>query len=853
MTTAIHTANTLSISDFVDRIGIELEGGWNRFSGTGDCNHSCDDDCTEHNCDHSCQQTDDCWDNDCQHDCLTSIECSPNTVTIGDDSVSITSHCEHECENSYSSSRRANPCFVRSCSHECDSDCYSSCSHSCEDSDYCCQTRIDGFRHDGSVNISGCEITGEAASPPCASWAAFENWITKWAPDKVNRSCGTHIHVSTLSPTDYDRLMGPAFYPYFKQCMTQWGEAHLQADNEFWDRLRGKNEYCCANDATSCGHGTNAHDSETQHATSRKGSCRYAHVNFCKQLHGTVEFRVFHGMKTPALIMSAAKALVACIDTFLVQSRAEDNKIDEQDINGLLGIVPSEALKLAQTVGFYAKRPANISWDMNLPADGYQDYTQDNLNVDTPKEAFKVSVKRFVKLCKDIAAINELEDSPSTQETNALNAARTVLAKAVAAGNTHAIITAASYRAIKRLEHGLRNVSSDDDENIVRVYWGETGLDTVLGRLSFKSRFYNMTNIVQNRWHGVTGIDREMLAFIEAQTDLIAGVSYGYGSDTRDKLTELNRIASMLDQAERRRRSFIRITKEQQQIMLETFQLTDLFMLEIFARKAKQELEAMQALQDEYAIETVLGRDSVIKLKDAWQRIANNENLDGRTINRLRRRIESSVQGFNEAAGHTIVRLPNRDCQSAVLEIFELAKKPKGRFSAALTAADEFLLVVQDGTTRTTAPLYVIQLRPDLYDTYQLDLAPDETIGSTAYGIRVLFRPAAIGFDITRNDTIQVLVSHLDIMRRSSPLSLEARSAWKMAITLIQVITNEPVSYIVARMKEQNQHLSFNVDAFTPPVLRSSINAANVSNPFIDMSNAGNIFQTPRMRRTTGL
>lgn len=844
------TANTLSISEFVDKIGIELEGGWNRFSGTSDCNHSCDGDCQEPNCEHGCQQTDDCWENECEHDCVTSIECSPNTLETSttDDTVTLSSHCVHECENSYSISRRANPCFVRACVHECDADCYTICSHLCEDSDYGCQTRIDGFRHDGSVSISGCEITGEAASPPCSSWSDFESWVTKWAPDKVNRSCGTHIHVSTILPSDYDRLMGPAFYPYFKECMTVWGNEHLSADNEFWARLRGENDYCCANDAIECSHGTNSHDSETQNATIRKGSCRYAHVNFCRQLHGTVEFRLFHGMKTPSLIMSAAKALVSCIDTFLVQSRAEDNKVDAIDIDGLLGIVSNEAIKLAQTVGFYAKKKANLSWDMNFAAEGYQHYVQDNLNVDTPADGFKVSVKRFVKLCKDIDLIPELEDDISSSELNGLNEAKTILAKAVAAGNTHAIITGRSYRAIKRLEHRLKTVDIDETD-MVRVYLDGPSIETRLGLLRFKSRFYNMMSIIQGRWSGLSNTDRDLQAFMELQNDLSDGIRYGYDSESRAKIATLNHIANQMDRMERRRRNFIRLTHEQMSVMLEAFQLTDLFLIEIQERLIASRQAEIEALKAKYPIGVVLSKEAVSDLKDKWQRIANNQNLDGRTIGRLRRRIEASINGFDEVNGHTIVNLPSSDHQAAVLEIYELAKKPKQRYAPDLSATDEFLLVTRADRPGYTAPTYSLSQRPDLYDTYVLAIQADETLGSTAYGINVMIRPSSgHSLSIMRSDTISMIVTHLDTVRRNNPLSNEAKQAWKQAIVLLQAVTNEPLSYIISMLKSYNPHLSFNIDAYMPPVERSTLNAADVSNPFIDISREGTV-----IRRRHGL
>lgn len=326
--TAPASANTAAIEPraplafhYINRVSVELEGGWN--ANAANCRHV---HVQPSSYDRGCYSA-------CSHVCSTSLVCART--------------CTHEGTCSCCSHRHTNACYM--CQHE----------HETGDSLTACQQlrcqhrhdqtclNLSGFHRDASVGrsrVTGmstdlhnrANVLGEVAIPRAElnrygdSMDHLLEWVTANAPHEIDETCGTHFHASVRSDGDYAILAegnGQRFYAFFKVRLLQWVDANVTTASiraKIMSRIEGQNPYCCPNDRTTCLHGANAHSTRAQMAQTGYGSdARYAHLNFCKSKHGTIECRVFHGMKTPSVIVSAAECYFRAIEDYLAMVHAE--------------------------------------------------------------------------------------------------------------------------------------------------------------------------------------------------------------------------------------------------------------------------------------------------------------------------------------------------------------------------------------------------------------------------------------------------------------------------------------------------------------------------------------------------
>ena len=145
-----------------------------------------------------------------------------------------------------------------------------------------------GFRSDGSVSglVGNSELQwqGEFATRPITKAEQVENELEIAWPERWNNTCGFHIHISTKSMESYSRLMDKPFYNIFKREIEQSLIGSLKDEETrkiFQRRIDGESTYCHT--------GWRA---EQQAIATDKGSIRYHHLNFCWNLHGTMEVRV---------------------------------------------------------------------------------------------------------------------------------------------------------------------------------------------------------------------------------------------------------------------------------------------------------------------------------------------------------------------------------------------------------------------------------------------------------------------------------------------------------------------------------------------------------------------------------
>jgi hypothetical protein len=98
----------------------------------------------------------------------------------------------------------------------------------------------------------------------------------------ANKTMGFHIHVSPKRADDYEVFSTPKFVKYFKAKLDEFTTQKSYARV----RRRYNNRFCAVKEM-------NETTIRMQKEATGKSGARYAFINFCKGLHGTIEFRVF--------------------------------------------------------------------------------------------------------------------------------------------------------------------------------------------------------------------------------------------------------------------------------------------------------------------------------------------------------------------------------------------------------------------------------------------------------------------------------------------------------------------------------------------------------------------------------
>lgn len=161
--------------------------------------------------------------------------------------------------------------------------------------------------YDGSVkDLAEIEKAGEISSTPL-SLIEIQEFISRNYPDKVNYSCGLHIHLSFKNNFYYSLLITRDFYDFFLFKIEEWGKEEKINDNSiFWERWKGECCYC-----------KRKFSPEQQINLTSKGSIRYTHLNYCYALHGTIEVRIFPSFEKSRLAISAVKRTIEIFESWL--------------------------------------------------------------------------------------------------------------------------------------------------------------------------------------------------------------------------------------------------------------------------------------------------------------------------------------------------------------------------------------------------------------------------------------------------------------------------------------------------------------------------------------------------------
>lgn len=159
---------------------------------------------------------------------------------------------------------------------------------------------------DGSVCVTA-PIRGEIRSRPMKQWDTIEGYVNDNWPVHTDRTCGFHIHVSVKNTHLYSALMDKRFYDFFLARMEAWGRANDIQNAEFWDRLKGQNQFCKKEWKPD-----NQAEVASKHATDR-----YTHWNFCWTLHTTAECRLLPTFKKKHVAVKAVREVLSIVEEWL--------------------------------------------------------------------------------------------------------------------------------------------------------------------------------------------------------------------------------------------------------------------------------------------------------------------------------------------------------------------------------------------------------------------------------------------------------------------------------------------------------------------------------------------------------
>lgn len=150
-------------------------------------------------------------------------------------------------------------------------------------------------------------INGEIVSSPISRWDDLSYFTLNKYPDKVNETCGLHVHVSTNTVAHYQALVNERFYNFMKYSLHNWGKkANVRPQHRFWNRLKGHNDFC-----------NDFFDPDGQMFETSKSGRRYCIVNYCFSLHGTMEVRVLPMFEKPKVSLAAINHVLWTVNKYL--------------------------------------------------------------------------------------------------------------------------------------------------------------------------------------------------------------------------------------------------------------------------------------------------------------------------------------------------------------------------------------------------------------------------------------------------------------------------------------------------------------------------------------------------------
>lgn len=151
---------------------------------------------------------------------------------------------------------------------------------------------------------------------PLTSWESWllAHWPNAEPPNRTNRTCGFHIHISLKQDFDYTLLTSKDFLLHLRDAVMELGkQKKLPKKHPFWARMYGANNFCSP-----------FFDAGAQMGLASKGgSTRYGWLNFPAKIHGTVEFRALPTFRDGPVAVEFADTFFRTVDTWLESQAGE--------------------------------------------------------------------------------------------------------------------------------------------------------------------------------------------------------------------------------------------------------------------------------------------------------------------------------------------------------------------------------------------------------------------------------------------------------------------------------------------------------------------------------------------------
>lgn len=167
-----------------------------------------------------------------------------------------------------------------------------------------------GDYYDGCMCNDGSSyyFAGESNSNPCSSIRDLVNYVNENYPDHHDSTCGLHLHISFKSPVYYAVLVSEKFYDNLMKFYKSWlYHNNINSNSRAFKRLEG-NRYC--------ENKFNLDEINQQIECNHKSDYRYRVLNYCWNLHGTLELRFLNIFDQQELTNKCIKDLVKWIDNY---------------------------------------------------------------------------------------------------------------------------------------------------------------------------------------------------------------------------------------------------------------------------------------------------------------------------------------------------------------------------------------------------------------------------------------------------------------------------------------------------------------------------------------------------------
>jgi hypothetical protein len=218
---------------------------------------------------------------------------------------------------------------------------------------------------------------GEASTPEPLPRADARGWLRAHWPAASDTYCGMHAHASIVDPIrNYGRLACQEFFDHLLKRLDQWGDMKgFNPHHPYMHRLKGCKDHLTPDGRPLNRFCTRTFDPSTQMKLKEKNSdARRSILNFCYEMHGTIECRVWPMFtEGPDLAADAVEVFFTAIEDFLVDQ-------DKLETNGFsLPIRPGRARERVVApppngmggtfmVGGGHVPPVNPHWTAGLPA-----------------------------------------------------------------------------------------------------------------------------------------------------------------------------------------------------------------------------------------------------------------------------------------------------------------------------------------------------------------------------------------------------------------------------------------------------------------------------------------------------